>query len=62
MHLLVSCCFAFYPYTKLMTWHVSPDSAFLFYFLFFGCTVQLVRCQFPNQRLNLGHSSESLES
>ena len=27
-------------------------------FFFFSCTVQLLRCQFPNERLNLGHRQQ----
>ena len=34
-----------------------------FYFYFFlGCAAQLVGSQFPNEGLNLGHGSKSLES
>ena len=32
------------------------------FFFFFFITVQLVGSQFPNQGLNLGHSSESTKS
>ena len=46
----------------LLTQTALPTVLFWWYlFFFFGHTVQVVRSQFPNQRLNLGHGSESPE-
>ena len=40
----------------------SSFSLSLFYFYFFGCTVQLVRSYFSNHGPNVGYNSGSAES
>ena len=41
---------------------LSPVICSFLSFILFGCTMQFTRSHFPDQGLNLGHSSESLES